>query len=149
MEIGEVDEANSAIGVALLAIDGPLAASLTHIQNDLFDLGGELSIPGAALVTADRVEWLEERTDELNEDLPPLKNFVLPGGNRAAAVCHLARTVCRRAERDLVTLGVSEKVNTPALQYLNRLSDLLFVTARVLARRDGGQEVLWQQQLKR
>jgi cob(I)alamin adenosyltransferase len=149
--MGSIDETNSIIGMMIAELAGadPVSAVYVRIQHDLFDLGGELSIPGAALVTADRVEWLEERTDELNEDLPPLKNFVLPGGNRAAAVCHLARTVCRRAERDLVTLGVSENVNTPALQYLNRLSDLLFVTARVLARRDGGQEVLWQQQLKR
>ena len=148
--MGSIDETNSIIGMMIAELPGndPVAATYVRIQHDLFDLGGELSIPGAALVTAARVEWLEERTDELNEDLPPLKNFVLPGGNRAAAVCHLARTVCRRAERDLVTLGVNEKVNTPGLQYLNRLSDLLFVTARVLARRDGGQEVLWQQQLK-
>jgi cob(I)alamin adenosyltransferase len=148
--MGSIDETNSIIGMMLAEISGSdsVATVYVRIQHDLFDLGGELSIPGATLVTAPRVEWLEERTDELNEDLPPLKNFVLPGGNRAAAVCHLARTVCRRAERDLVTLGVNEKVNTPALQYLNRLSDLLFVTARVLARRDGGQEVLWQQQLK-
>ena len=107
--MGSIDETNSIIGmmIAELAAADPVTAVYVRIQHDLFDLGGELSIPGAALVTADRVEWLEERTDELNEDLPPLKNFVLPGGNRAAAVCHLARTVCRRAERDLVTLGVS------------------------------------------
>jgi cob(I)alamin adenosyltransferase len=94
------------------------------------------------------VTWLEEQTDRLNEDLPPLKNFILPGGSRAAAICHLARTVCRRAERDLVALAAGETVSAPGQHYLNRLSDLLFVTARVLARRDGGQEVLWQQQRK-
>ena len=148
--MGSIDETNSVIGMMLAELPpaDPVAGMYVRIQHDLFDLGGELSIPGAALVAASRVEWLEQCTDELNEDLPPLKNFVLPGGNRAAAVCHLARTVCRRAERDLVTLGVDEKLSAPGLQYLNRLSDLLFVTARVLARRNGGQEVLWQQQLR-
>jgi cob(I)alamin adenosyltransferase len=96
-------------------------------------------------VATDRIDWLEARTDELNEDLPPLKNFILPGGSRAAATCHLARTVCRRAERDVVTLAVEEPVNDTVRRYLNRLSDLLFVAARVIARRDGGTEVLWQQ----
>jgi cob(I)alamin adenosyltransferase len=145
--MGSIDETNSCIGLLVteLAADDPVATMLSAIQHDLFDLGGELSIPGAAMVTEQRVDWLEARTDELNEDLPPLKNFILPGGNRAAAVCHLARTVCRRAERDLVTLAGVEPVNEAGRRYLNRLSDLLFVASRSLARRDGGQEVLWQQ----
>jgi cob(I)alamin adenosyltransferase len=145
--MGSVDETNSLVGMlaAELAPGDPLADMLSAIQHDLFDLGGELSIPGAALVATDRIDWLEARTDELNEDLPPLKNFILPGGSRAAATCHLARTVCRRAERDVVTLAVEEPVNDTVRRYLNRLSDLLFVAARVIARRDGGTEVLWQQ----
>jgi cob(I)alamin adenosyltransferase len=145
--IGAVDETNSLIGllVAELASDDPLIPMLTAIQHDLFDLGGELSMPGTALVHGERVDWLEQRTDELNADLPPLKNFILPGGSRAAATCHLARTVCRRAEREIVTLAGTETVNHAGQRFLNRLSDLLFVTARVVARRNGGQEVLWQQ----
>lgn len=146
--MGSIDETNSVIGMMLAELDAgdPVAETYLRIQHDLFDLGGELSMPGYALVSASRIEWLEQRTDELNADLPPLKNFVLPGGNRAAAACHLARTVCRRAERDIVSLASSESVNAPARQYMNRLSDLLFVTGRVLARRNGGAEVLWQQQ---
>ena len=145
--IGAIDETNSLLGllIAELQAQDPLAAVFTAIQHDLFDLGGELSIPGAAMVGAGRVTWLEERTDELNAELPPLKNFILPGGSRAAAICHLARTVCRRAEREMVGLATTESVNTDGAHFLNRLSDLLFVAARVIARRNGGQEVLWQQ----
>jgi len=145
--MGSIDETNSLLGllVAELPLDDSLASMLTAIQHDLFDLGGELSIPGAALVTAARVDWLEQQTDVLNEPLPPLKNFILPGGNRAASVCHLARTVCRRAERDLVALAAAERVSEDGRRYINRLSDLLFVAARSIARRDGGQEVQWQQ----
>ena len=102
-------------------------------------------MPGHSLLPGERVEWLEQQIDAGNESLPPLKNFILPGGNRAAAVCHMARSVCRRAERDLVTLAEDEEVSVHARQYLNRLSDLLFVAARLIARRDGGSEVLWRQ----
>jgi cob(I)alamin adenosyltransferase len=145
--IGSIDETNSLLGLLIAELNpaDPLVPVFTSIQHDLFDLGGELSIPGAAMVSAARVSWLEERTDEFNADLPPLKNFILPGGSRAAAVCHLARTVCRRAERDMVGLASEEAVNQDGAHFLNRLSDLLFVSARVVARRDGGQEVLWQQ----
>ena len=145
--IGAIDETNSLLGllIAELAADDPLIAVFTAIQHDLFDLGGELSIPGAAMVDAARVTWLEERTDEFNADLPPLKNFILPGGSRAAAICHLVRTVCRRAEREMVSLAATETVNADGAHFLNRLSDLMFVAARGIARRDGGQEVLWQQ----
>ena len=145
--IGAIDETNSLIGVlvAELSPGDALGSMLTVIQHDLFDLGGELSIPGSAMIAAARVAWLEEQTDTLNAELPPLKNFILPGGSRAAAFCHLARTVCRRAEREMVGLAELEAVNVEGRLFLNRLSDLLFVTARVIARRDGGQEVLWQQ----
>ena len=145
--IGAVDETNSLLGllIAELPADDALVPVFTAIQHDLFDLGGELSIPGAAMIGAERVSWLEQRTDELNAELPPLKNFILPGGSRAAAVCHLARTVCRRAEREIVALGAAEAVNAAGAHFLNRLSDLLFVAARAIARRNGGQEVLWQQ----
>lgn len=145
--IGAVDETNSVVGllIAELAPDDPLTPMLTDIQNDLFDLGGELSMPGTAMVHVERIQWLEQRIDKLNADLPPLKNFILPGGSRAAATCHLARTVCRRAERAAVTLASTETVNRDGQRFLNRLSDLLFVCARVIVRRNGGQEVLWAQ----
>lgn len=144
--IGTVDELNCHVGVvvALLPQEDPLRAMLLRIQNDLFDLGGELSIPGYQLITAARVDELEQTLDSLNESLPPLKNFILPGGSVAAAQCHLARTVCRRAERDIVTLARDTEINPHGRIYLNRLSDLLFVCARQLARRDGGEEILWQ-----
>lgn len=146
--IGSVDELNSLIGMlcAELSADDTLLAPLARIQHSLFDLGGELSIPGYTLVKAEQVTALEDVLDGLNDALPPLKNFILPGGSRAAAVCHLARAVCRRAERDMVTLARTMPVNGDGRRYLNRLSDLLFVMARLLARRNGGEEVLWQQQ---
>lgn len=143
--IGDVDELNSFIGLLLaeLLTDDPFAALLARIQHDLFDLGGELAIPGYTLVDAQRIGELEASLDQLNEDLPPLKNFILPGGSRTAAQCHLARAVCRRAERGLIALHKIEQINDTSRQYLNRLSDFLFVMARLLARRDGGEEILW------
>lgn len=144
---GTVDELNSAIGV-VLAVDLPDAVRecLTAVQHQLFDLGGELCIPGhAAIVDAD-IERLERRLDGFNADLPPLKEFILPGGGIAAAHCHLARTIARRAERATVTLAREESVRPQAVHYLNRLSDLLFVIARVLARASGAGEVLWNHQ---
>lgn len=145
--IGTIDELNSLIGllIAELPAGDELLPTLTRIQHRLFDLGGELSIPGYTLVKAEHVTALENTLDTLNEVLPPLKNFILPGGSRAAAVCHLARAVCRRAERNMVALARDAQVNVDGRHYLNRLSDLLFVMARLLARRDGGSEVLWQQ----
>jgi cob(I)alamin adenosyltransferase len=142
--LGEVDELNSAIGL-LLAEEVPEAmrAALLQVQQDLFDLGGELSIPGHALLNAARVQALEELLEAWNGGLAPLKEFILPGGSRAAAAAHLARTVCRRAERSVVTLGRKEKVGEPARRYLNRLSDLLFVGARVLNRHAGRGDVQW------
>jgi cob(I)alamin adenosyltransferase len=142
---GTVDELNSAIGL-LLAEDGlpqQVRESLDRIQHELFDLGGELCIPGHTIISAEFTERLERELDALNEHIPPLKEFILPGGNRPAALCHLARAICRRAERRVVTLAREETTNSHALIYLNRLSDLLFVAARTLARQDGGEEVMW------
>ena len=148
--LGEVDELNSALGL-LLAEEVPEAirAALGEVQQDLLDLGGELSIPGHSILKADRVEFLEDRTGKWNKDLAPLKEFILPGGSRAAAAAHLARTVCRRAERSVVALARKEAVTEPARRYLNRLSDLLFVAGRVLNRAAGVGDVQWRHQRKR
>jgi cob(I)alamin adenosyltransferase len=142
---GTVDEANSAIGVVLAcdSVPNDIRKMLTEIQHDMFELGGELCIPGHRAVTDDFVTRLESELDLLNEDLPALKEFILPGGGQAAAACHLARTIVRRAERITATLAGSESVRPEVLRYLNRLSDLLFVVARVLSRVESGQEVLW------
>ncbi|CAG0988609.1 cob(I)alamin adenosyltransferase [Burkholderiales bacterium] len=142
--IGAVDELNSSIGVLLAeGLPAEVAACLVDAQHDLFDLGGELSIPGYAAVTGDHVARLEDRVEHFNADLAPLKEFVLPGGTRAAALAHVARTVCRRAERAVVHLGRAETVGDPARRYLNRLSDLLFVIARALNAGTGRGDVLW------
>ena len=142
---GTVDELNSAIGIVLAAPGLPKAVRdcLTEVQHDLFDLGGELCIPGHRAITDEFVTRLENALDGFNEPLPPLSEFILPGGGAAAAACHLARTICRRAERRVCTLTRSEPVAPEVSRYLNRLSDLLFVLARVLARRERGSEVLW------
>lgn len=142
---GTVDELNSTLGVLLAAAElpEPIRRSLTTIQHELFDLGGELCIPGHRIITAEHVARLERVLDELNEDLPPLKEFILPSGGPATAACHLARAVSRRAERRVWTLARRETVNPEAAKYLNRLSDLLFVMARVLVRHERGAEVLW------
>jgi cob(I)alamin adenosyltransferase len=142
---GTVDEANSAVGVVLAVTDlpEPIKRCLTEVQHDLFDLGGELCIPGSKIITAAHVDRLETELDGFNEALPPLKDFILPGGGPAAAACHVARTVCRRAERRCWSLARAEEVAPDALKYLNRLSDLLFVLARVLARQSSGGEVIW------
>jgi cob(I)alamin adenosyltransferase len=145
---GTVDELNSVVGV-LLAVPGlppAVADCLTEVQHELFDLGGELCIPGHQMIRAEQVTRLEHSLDGFNEALPPLKEFILPGGGPAAAACHLARTVARRAERRAWTLARAEQVNPELLKYLNRLSDLLFVLARVLARHERGAEVLWKHQ---
>jgi cob(I)alamin adenosyltransferase len=147
---GTVDELNSSIGIVLACdIDGRMREVLTQVQHDLFDLGGELCIPGMAMVHAADIERLEQMLDAFNEDLPPLKEFILPGGGMAAAHCHLARTICRRAEREIVTLARHDAVRPEAMRYLNRLSDLLFVLARVLARASGHGEVLWQHERRK
>ena len=142
---GTVDELNSAIGVLLAVPDLPAAVSacLTDIQHELFDMGGELCIPGHRAITAEHVTRLERSLDGFNDALPSLQEFILPGGGPAAAACHLARTIGRRAERRIWALARAETVSPEVAQYLNRLSDLLFVLARVLARHQGGTEVLW------
>lgn len=143
--MGDVDELNSQIGV-LLCDDLPaeLRNELLTIQHDLFDLGGELSIPGFALMTDAQVARLDALLERHNGMLPPLKDFILPGGSRAAAQSHVCRTVCRRAERSIVSLARVEKLHARLGQYVNRLSDLLFVLSRVLNRHAGGSDVLWE-----
>jgi len=142
--LGDIDELNSAIGV-LLAEDIPekIRAVLEDAQHDLFDLGGDVSIPGRATLTEGQVRRLESSLEEFNASLPPLKEFILPGGTRAAGLAHLARTICRRTERALVALARTEKVAGEERVYLNRLSDLLFVLGRVLNREGGRGDVLW------
>ena len=145
---GTVDEANSAIGVVLAAavVPNTVREILTEVQHDLFELGGELCIPGHSAVTDEFIERLETQLDALNAHLPALQEFILPGGGQAAAACHLARTIVRRAERRVASLADIESVRPEVIRYLNRLSDLLFVIARVLAREENGQEVLWDRQ---
>jgi len=144
---GTVDEANSCIGVVLACeVPDAVRTLLTRVQHQLFDLGGELCVPGMALIHQADIDRLEHDLDGFNADLPALKDFILPGGGMAAASCHIARTVTRRAERETVTLARSqdEAVRPEVIRYLNRLSDLLFVLCRVLARASGHGEVLWQ-----
>jgi cob(I)alamin adenosyltransferase len=142
---GTVDEANSFIGVviAVPAVPAAVRDCLIEVQHDLFDLGGELCIPGHRMIAAAHVDRIEAHLDAFNDNLPPLKEFILPGGGAAAAACHVARAVSRRAERCVWALYRVEEVSPDALRYLNRLSDLLFVIARVLARQDQGTETLW------
>ena len=148
--MGDVDELNSHIGLLLCEELPPaLREELNVIQHDLFDLGGELCIPGYTLITDAHVARLDTLLEKYNADLPPLKEFILPAGSRAASLAHVCRTICRRAERTIVTLGNSETVNTNPRHYLNRLSDLLFVLSRVLNRFAGGSDVLWEKDRKR
>ncbi len=142
--MGDVDELNSVIGIILTEpVSEQLQLTLTTIQHDLFNLGGEICIPGYVLLTQSCVDLLEQSIDRLNHDLKPLKEFILPGGTKAAAWCHLARTVCRRAERKLIELNRHEKVSPISLRYLNRLSDLLFVMCRIFNKEAGINDVLW------
>jgi len=145
---GSVDELNSAIGVLLASagLPEPMATQLLNIQHDLFDLGGELAIPGSVMIREAQVEALEVLVEHWNAGLPALREFVLPGGGAAAANCHLARSICRRAERRCWALARSESLGPHSLRYLNRLSDLLFVLARVLARQASGSEVMWRRE---
>lgn len=149
--LGDVDELNCYLGVVIQqGVSSELRDILIRIQHALFDLGGELSLPGQALIDASDVQRLEAWLEQYNRDLPPLKEFVLPGGEPAAAFCHCARAVCRRAERQLLALAEQESdVNRHSLIYLNRLSDLLFVLARVLVRQAGGEEICWDRDLRR
>ena len=142
---GTVDELNSAIGIlAASELPAEFSALIAGIQQQLFDLGGELCIPDTTTISSAQVKELEHAMDHLNKDLPPLKDFVLPGGTATAAACHMARAICRRSERRLIALAASEQVNNESVCYLNRLSDLLFVLARTLNKLDDEPEVLWQ-----
>lgn len=148
--MGDVDELNSQIGV-LLCEDMPdqMKHELVSIQHDLFDMGGELCIPGYTMITEAQVTRLDALLEKYNADLPPLKDFILPGGSRAAAIANVCRTVCRRAERAIVSVGAAETINDAPRQYMNRLSDLLFVLSRVLNRYAGGSDVLWEKERER
>ena len=142
--MGELDELNSAIGCVLAHhVPEPVQAALAAAQNDLFDLGGEVSIPGRVAMAQAHVARLDRAIEALNAGLPPLREFILPGGDPAAAACHLARAICRRAERALVVLEREEEASAASLQYLNRLSDLLFVSARVINRARARHEAAW------
>ncbi len=141
---GDIDELNSFLGLLAAKVDDhALIELINNIQHDLFNMGAEISL-SQPLITADNVGYLEQQLDHCNADLPPLKEFILPGGGEAASVCHIARAVCRRAERSLVTLHNQQQTRTELLAYINRLSDLLFVLARVLTRNAGEKEVYWQ-----
>lgn len=149
--LGSVDELNSQFGVLLAELLAPdIRAVLLQIQNDLFDLGGALALPTHDVFAESKVRWLDEQIAHYNHDLPPLREFILPGGSRTGALCHVVRSVARRAERDLVSLSRSEPdphqqaVPANALPYLNRLSDLLFVLSRVINRAQAAPETLWQ-----
>jgi cob(I)alamin adenosyltransferase len=143
--VGTIDELNSWMGllIAELSDNEPLTAPLTDIQHRLFDLGGELAVPGFQLIHPEMVSDLETLCDQLNDELPALKEFILPGGSKSAGLCHMARAVARRAERIIVALAKQEAIGDDLKHYINRLSDVLFVMARHLARRDGGHEVFW------
>jgi cob(I)alamin adenosyltransferase len=143
--LGDVDELNSHIGLLLCErLPDILREELISIQHDLFDLGGELCIPGYQMITDAQVARLDGWLEKYNADLPALADFILPAGSRQAALAHVCRTICRRAERQVVSLGNTEKINEAPRQYLNRLSDLMFVLSRVLNRFAGGSDVLWQ-----
>ena len=148
--MGDVDELNSVIGLLLTEpVSSKIRDCLTRVQHDLFDMGGEICMPGYAMIKMERVTALENILDEWNDTLSPLKEFILPGGSRAASYCHLARTVCRRAERQMTTLNNVEKITQISLQYINRLSDLLFVLCRILNKEAGVPDVLWQNEHKK
>jgi cob(I)alamin adenosyltransferase len=145
---GAVDEANSALGIVLAVAGIPATVSevLTRVQHELFDLGGELAVPGLRSITPEHIARLEHDLDAFNDGLPPLKEFILPGGGTATSACHLARAITRRAERATWLASTTETIATEVPQYLNRLSDLLFVVARVLVRHEHGAEVLWRRE---
>ena len=145
--IGDVDELNSVIGLLLTeSLPEEIQTILVDVQHRLFDIGGALSMPDVVMPANNLVEAMEQSLDDMNERLQPLKEFILPGGTRAAAICHLARSVCRRAERHLIALNKHESVGDFPLQYLNRLSDLLFVIARTLNKHAGKEDIYWQSQ---
>lgn len=140
--MGDVDELNSLLGLLVCQLQGEIVEDLMTVQNDLFDLGAELNM-SSPYIGQQHVEWLEERLDLMNEGLPPLKEFILPGGGETASMCHLARSVCRRAERSLVQLAGQQAIASELLAYINRLSDMLFVMARYITRQEGEKEIYW------
>ena len=147
--LGDIDELNSTLGLLLTeTLPDQARAILVRMQHDLFDLGGEICIPGYTLIEARHIEALESDLADLNATLAPLKEFILPGGSRPAALAHVARTVARRAERVVVALAATEAVRPEAIHYLNRASDLLFVMGRWLNHAVGGNDVLWQHERK-
>jgi len=151
--MGSVDELNSTIGLLICKLnnakldDDSLSILFTEIQHDLFNIGGEISMPGHAFIKETKITALEDKIDEFNESVEPLKEFILPGGSEAASVCHLARSIARRAERDVISLHQKEEVPNTTRQYLNRLSDLLFVAARIINKRLGQPDVMWKKEL--
>lgn len=147
--MGDIDETNALLGMVIAQLDQTKVNTefLEYIQHRLFDLGGEISIPGMEIIKAKHVDALESVIDEMNAELEPLENFILPGGSANLAVIHIARSVCRRAERSLVNLADKERINPYGLTYLNRLSDYFFVLSRWVAKKQGTKEVLWQKDL--
>jgi len=146
--MGAVDELNSVIGLLICKLDDSDLTSLcVAIQHDLFNIGGEISMPGHSFIKEQKVTELEQQIDQFNEHLKPLKDFILPGGSEAASICHMARSIARRAERDVITLHQLEPVCDTTRQYLNRLSDLLFVTARIINMKLGHNDTLWKKEL--
>ena len=143
--IGDVDELNSMIGVVInKSLSADIQDNLITIQHDLFNLGGQLAMPDYAMINQQRIDWLESTLDKMNEQLEPLKEFILPGGDEASCFCHMARTICRRAERSLVSLNAETEINGVLLAYINRLSDWLFVASRMINKVQGKAEVYWQ-----
>lgn len=148
--LGDTDELNAAIGLAMSQLDhDELCDLLSSVQHDLFDVGAELSQPGKSLISNRHIEAIESVIEQLNAQLPPLKEFILPGGSAGVAHLHLARTVCRRVERSLVSLADQQDCNPLTQRYINRLSDMLFVMARTAARQADGQEIYWRSQFSR
>jgi cob(I)alamin adenosyltransferase len=146
--LGSIDELNSIIGIILTEkINKSIKETLEKIQHDLFDIGGELSIPNTIIITENKIQFIEDHLDLLNKSLSPLDEFILPGGSKAAAFCHQARTVCRRAERVLFKLNQTDKINKDSLKYINRLSDFLFVLARYTNKIDNVKDILWQKSI--
>jgi len=146
--MGSVDELNSVIGLMICKLDDPaLTQFYVGVQHDLFNIGGEISMPGHSFISTEKVSALEAHIDKFNESVPPLKDFILPGGSEAASICHLARATARRAERDLITLHQLDPVDENTRHYLNRLSDLLFASARIINQNLGHPDVLWKKEL--
>ena len=142
--MGEIDELNSLLGLVIaIGVPDDFSGYLLNVQHRLFDIGGELAVPGNAVISPETVIKLEELIDTYNEELPALKEFILPGGSTVASTCHLARSVCRRVERRLVEMSRNDYLNPETLRYINRLSDLLFVFARALNQSKGGREIFW------